>query len=168
VVGDLRTEIRRIGLEPVPASVVAPAPTAAAEPSAVAGAADTQAQPEPTPAPTQAAAEAGQGTAALQSSGEIPGTVRATGNVRAQPQVSRDNVIGGVTEGDEVIFLGVTPDGQWFRVRLAERHASGSRITSDGGDGWVNRSLLSAPSGTVPTEQPPEAPAAPPEPTAAP
>jgi hypothetical protein len=117
--------------------------------------------PEATAAPFDSAAQgqaepAAEPTAApaVEASSEITGTVRATGNVRAQPQVSSGNVIGGVTEGDEVIFLAVTPDGQWYRVRLGEQRASGSRITSATADGWVNRSLLSAPSGTVPVEEP--------------
>jgi hypothetical protein len=159
IVGDLRTELRRVGLDPVDASVVATVPTAV---------------PQPTIAPAEPAAQEAPPAAAEPTAAAalpaVTGTVRATGNVRAQPQVSRDNVIGGVTEGDEVIFLAVTPDGQWYRIRLGERRSSGSRIQSDGQDGWVNRSLLSAPSGEVPVEEPPAAPQAEPtpQPTAAP
>ena len=149
IVGDLRVELRRVGFEQVDASVIAPAPTAAPQateaPSAEAASSQAQAAPEATSAP------------AVAETSVLTGTVRATGNVRAEPRVSRDNVIGGVTEGDEIVFLATTPDGQWYRVSLGERHASGSKITNDTGTGWVNRSLLSAPGGAVPVEQPPSA-----------
>jgi hypothetical protein len=158
VVGDLRTELKQIGFGPVDASVVAPAATVAPQSTAAASQLEAPAQPEATAVP------------AVEATSEITGTVRATGNVRAQPQVGRNNVIGGVTEGDEVLFLTTTPDGQWFRIRLGERHAPGSRINGDTDDGWVNRSLLSPPSGNVPTEEPPPVPTtqAEPAPTAAP
>lgn len=161
IVGDLRVELRRVGFDTVDASVFAPAPTAAPLPTDApsAGAANPQSQaaPAPTAAPLVASTDI------------LTGTVRATGNVRGEPRVSRDNVVGSVTEGDEIVFLATTSDGQWYRVRLSERHASGSKITNDTGTGWVNRSLLSSPSGTVPIEEPP-APTAEPatEPTAAP
>jgi hypothetical protein len=57
-----------------------------------------------------------------------------------------------------VIFLAATPDRNWYRVTLGERHASASRIDSDDGTGWVNRSLLSTPQGDIQIEQPPEEP----------
>ena len=155
VIGDLRTEIRRVGFDAVDASVIAPAETAIPQPSAQAS------QPG---APLSAAPEPTAGSAVAATSA-ITGTVRATGNVRALPQVSRDNVIGGVTEGDDILFLAVTLDGQWYRVRLGARHAAGSKIEGESDSGWVNRSLLSAPSGSVPVEEvvlptavPPESP----------
>jgi hypothetical protein len=150
IVGDLRTELSRIGLDAVPASVVVTAPTTTAQatPSTSTGTGAAGSE-QPTQSSESSAAE--PTAAPIEAASEITGTVRATGNVRAQPQVSGGNVIGGVTEGDEVVFLATTPDGQWFRVRLGQRRASGSNITGD--SGWVNRSLLSAPSGPVPVEE---------------
>lgn len=169
VIGDLRTQLRQVGFEAVDPSVLsAPAPTTAGgaldlgQPTA-----EAATQAEATPAPTDAA----ESIAA-----QISGTVRATANVRALPQVGRGEVIGRISEGDEVIFLAASPDGQWYRVRLGERHLAGSRISSPSGDGWVNRSLLSQPDGSVPVDEdlPAAAPTNPPAdqsepaPTAAP
>jgi hypothetical protein len=101
---------------------------------------------------------------------EITGTVRVTGNVRAFPAQNQNNRIGGITEGDEVIFISRTPDGQWYRVRLGERHANGSKINDPDGNenGWVRNSLLSEPPADVPVEQvvlPTAAPTTEPAPT---
>ncbi|KPV52837.1 PBS lyase, partial [Kouleothrix aurantiaca] len=141
MLGDLRTQLREVGFEPVaPAVLAAPAPTAdtsAALPEAATPGAST------TPLPT-ATAEA-----------LITGTVRAAANVRALPQVSGGEVIGRISQGDQVVFLGVTADGQWYHIRLGEKSASSSQITSANGEGWVNRSLLSQPEGTVPVENEP-------------
>jgi hypothetical protein len=140
VIGDLRTQLRQVGFETVDPRVLAvPAPTIAASALDL-GQPSAQAQPEPTAAPTPAA------------TADITGTVRATANVRALPQVGRGEVIGRISEGDEVIFLAVSPDGQWYRIRLGDRHFATSRITSPNGDGWVNRSLLSQPDAAVPVE----------------
>jgi hypothetical protein len=165
VIGDLRTQLKQVGFEAVDPSVLAaPAPTSApqaldlSQPSA-------QAQVEATPVPT------------VSAQAEITGTVRATANVRALPQVGQGAVIGRISEGDEVIFLAVTSDGQWYRIKLGERHFANSKISSPDGDGWVNRSLLSQPDGNVPVEDvelPTAEPTTPPgdqsnpEPTAAP
>jgi len=165
VIGDLRTQLKQVGFEAVDSSVLAaPAPTTAPQaldlrlPTA-------QAQAEATPVPT------------ISAQTQITGTVRATANVRALPQVGQGAVIGRISEGDEVIFLAVTADGQWYRIQLGERHFANSKISSPNGDGWVNRSLLSQPDGTVPVEDvalPTAEPASPPgdqsnpSPTAAP
>ena len=125
MLGDLRTQLREVGFEAVDPSVLAaPAPTAdtsaAALPDVTPGA-------ETTPLPT-ATAEA-----------LITGTVRAAANVRALPQVSGGEVIGRISQGDEIVFIGVTSDGQWYHIRLGEKHASSSQINSATGEGWVNR-----------------------------
>ncbi|MDZ4720316.1 MAG: SH3 domain-containing protein [Roseiflexaceae bacterium] len=104
----------------------------------------------------------------------ITATVIAGGNVRALPTRAANNVIGGVSEGDEVIVLATTNDQQWYRIALGARHAAGSRINTPTQTGWVARSLLSPISGQVPVENTlptplPTAPAAPtPEPPLAP
>ena len=139
VVGDLRTQLQQVGFEQVDPSVfAAPAPTAApqAAPQTLPDQAPTA---EPTVAPEQL----------------ITGTVRASANVRAFPDVASGDVIGRISEGDGVVFLGATADGQWYRIRLGERYAASSRITSASGEGWVSRSLLSQPDGTVPVDSAP-------------
>jgi hypothetical protein len=144
VVNSLRAELRTVGREAIGAEVVAPQAPAVAptlEPE--------QAAAQETPAPTS------EPTA--EPSNVISGTVLLTGNVRAQPTRTGQR-IGGVTEGDEVIFLAATPDRNWYRVMLGERHAPASRIGSDDSTGWVNRSLLTTPEGDLQIERPPEEP----------
>jgi len=137
IVGNLRAELRQVGHEPVDPGVIAPlgsSPVQTADPLLQPSPSQPQPQPtEPaTPLPT------------LQAVAEITGTVRVTGNVRAFPAQNQNNRIGGITEGDEVIFLSRTPDGQWYRVRLGQRHANGSKIDDPDGSetGWVRSSLL--------------------------
>jgi hypothetical protein len=69
-----------------------------------------------------------------------------------------------------VIFISRTPDGQWYRIRLGERHATRSKINDPDGNenGWVRRSLLAQPPEDIPVEQvvlPTAAPATGAEPT---
>ena len=61
--------------------------------------------------------------------------------------------VGGVSEGDEITFVATTPDRQWYRIKLGDRRAAGSRIESPDGTGWVSRSLLSEPPDGVAVEQ---------------
>lgn len=137
IVGDLRTQLSQVGFEAVDPSVLAaPAPTAAPDASALL----------PTPATNATAAPSATPEAA------IVGSVRAAANVRAFPQISGGQVIGRISEGDQVVFLATTADGQWYRIRLGQRYAASSRIDSANGEGWVNRSLLSQPDGTIPVE----------------
>jgi hypothetical protein len=149
VINSLRAELRQVGHETVEAGIIAPlaAPTIPAVESAQALGQETQA-PEPTAAPTAAPTI------------EISGTVLTTGNVRAEPTRNGER-IGGVSEGDEIIFLATTPDHNWYRVRLGDRHTADSRIDSRDETGWVNKSLLSEPQGKVPIEQPPAEPLTP-------
>ncbi|MDQ2997944.1 MAG: SH3 domain-containing protein [Chloroflexota bacterium] len=146
IVGNLRAELRQVGHESVDPDVIAPlvaTPAQTADPLQPL----PQSQSEPTalatPLPT------------LEAVTELTGTVRITGNVRAFPVQNQNNRIGGVTEGDEVIFLSRTPDGLWYRVRLGQRHANGSTINNPDGNanGWVRGSLLSEPRGDIPVEQ---------------
>jgi hypothetical protein len=104
----------------------------------------------------------------------ILATIIASGNVRALPTRAANNVIGSVSEGDEVIVLATTSDQQWYRIALGARRATGSRIDNPTQSGWVARSLLSPITGQVPVENTlptpiPTTPAAPtPEPPLAP
>jgi hypothetical protein len=159
VVNALRAELRQVGREVVPADIAAPlVPTA--QPTAEDEVA--LAQEAPTAEPTVEAPAA--------FSTIISGTALLTGNVRARP--TRDGQrIGGISEGDEIVFLAATLDRNWYRIQLGERHAAASRIDSDDGTGWVSRSLLSEPQGEVPVEETPEPqpePTQQPEPTAEP
>jgi hypothetical protein len=147
IVGNLRAELRQVGHEPVDPGVIAPQGPAPAQTADPLLQPQQQTEPEPTTPPTP--------LPTVQAATEITGTVRVTGNVRAFPAQNQNNRIGGVTEGDEVIFLARTPDGQWYRVRLGQRHANGSQINDPAGTatGWVRNSLLSQPLGDVPVEQ---------------
>ena len=143
VVNTLRAELRQVGREVVSANVAeqiaTPAPTLESDAVLL----EETATPEPTATP------------AVVPSDVITGTVLVTGNVRALP--TRNGArIGGVTQNDEVIFLAATPDRNWYKVQLGERHATSSQINSDDGSGWVNESLLSEPQGDLPIEQPEE------------
>lgn len=138
VITSLRTELRQVGHVPVEAGVVAPLrPT-------------TQPTGESLEPEAAATVPAAAPTAATPA---IVGTVLTTGNVRAQPNVQGERV-GGVSEGDQVIFVAASPDRRWYRIRLGDPHASGSRIDSPDGSGWVSSSLLSPPEGEVTVEQP--------------
>jgi hypothetical protein len=138
IVASLRDELRQIGSTPV-------APSQPIIRTVV-----------PTPAPAQAPSAAGPAaTAAPRPTAALPaGSVLTTGNVRAAPSRETGERIGLVSVGDDVVFLGVSPDGQWFRVRLGERRAPGSRIDSPDGTGWVIRSIVSPPPADLPVETP--------------
>jgi hypothetical protein len=144
VVTSLRAELDTVGRLPeggsAPAVIVSTArPTDTPEPTL-----------EPQPTLPAAVAEV-TATLTLEGGGALSGTIITSGNVRAQP-ARGDNVIGAVSEGDEVVFVSGSPDGEWYRVRLGERVAAGSRISSDDGTGWVARSLLTEPPLAVPIE----------------
>jgi uncharacterized protein YgiM (DUF1202 family) len=53
------------------------------------------------------------------------------GNIRNEPLVTEDNVVGGIDVGDTVDLLSKSPDGLWFRIR-----------NDEGVEGWVSVSLL--------------------------
>jgi hypothetical protein len=154
VVNALRNELRQVGRETMPVGIAAPlVPTAQSTAESEAALIEEEPTAEPTAespfAPTLV----------------ISGTALFTGNVRALPSTSGERV-GGISEGDEIIFLATTPDRNWYLIRLGARHATSSRINSNDGSGWASRSLLSDPLDDVPIEEPP--PALEPEPTAVP
>lgn len=141
VIGDLRTQLGQVGFEQVDPSVLAaPAPSAAPDASALLATPAANPTSEPTATPADL----------------VVGSVRAAANVRALPEVANGSVIGRISEGDEIVFLASSADGQWYRVRLGQRYATTSKINSANGEGWVNRSLLSQPNGTVPVETAPD------------
>ena len=146
IITSLRTELRTVGRETsTPFTRAQALAQGAAEgtagPAAAAGVTAAPETPEPTAAPTATAQP------------QITGKVRSTANVRASPSISDGTRVGIVNAGDDVIFVASTPDRSWYKVRLGQQTANGSRIDSADGTGWVSSSLLSAPSGDVPVEQ---------------
>ncbi len=148
VLTELRDELSRVGrIEPAPVIIAPPVRTTA--PQAVIAPPTSIASPAPSPTPSTA-------TVPVIAS-EPTGVAVTSGNVRATPARLPDNVIGSVSAGDTLIFLGVTPDGAWYRVRLGSPVAASSQIRSVDGSGWVSASLVSAPE-RVPVETPPPLP----------
>lgn len=149
VLTELRDELNQVGrVESAPVLIAPPVRTTA--PQAVIT------LPTPVLAPT-APPTLPPAPSPLPASSELTGVVVTSGNVRATPARLPDNVIGSVTAGDTLIFLGATPDGAWYRVRLGSPAAASSQIRSVDGSGWVSASLVTAPE-RVPVETPPPLP----------
>ena len=139
VVNTLRAELRQVGHERMPANIASPL-----EPTTRPSSDDEESTSRaPTPVPTP--------VSLFEPTTVISGSALFTGNVRALPSTSGER-IGGISEGDEVIFIAASPDRNWYLIRLGERHASSSQINSSDGTGWASRSLLSEPEGELPTE----------------
>jgi hypothetical protein len=85
------------------------------------------------------------------------GTVLQGANVRPFPS-TQNQPIGKLNQGDEVLFLARNGSGEWYLVRLGERHASSSSIDNPNGSGagWIHEALLSEPDEEVPVEEPSE------------
>lgn len=146
VLTELRDELSRIGrVEPAQVIVAPPVPTTVPQAIVTLPQSPTLPPTLPPVAPTSVEAP------------PLTGIVVTSGNVRATPARLPDNVIGSVTAGDTLIFLGVTPDGAWYRVRLGSSAAASSQIRSVDGSGWVSASLVEAPE-RVPVETPPPVP----------
>lgn len=100
---------------------------------------------------------------------DVIGVVLKPGNVRAQPAIQANNVIGQVEVDDEIVYLATTPDRSWFKVRLGEKYSTASSIGSADGIGWVNKTLVDPPTVGLPIEDmqmPTRVPATSPTPTA--
>jgi hypothetical protein len=154
VITTLRDELGRVGREPVDAVVVAPLVRTAVP--------TTPPQAVPTPLLQPTALPTPEAPAATT---EITGTVLTTGNVRTLPSRESGQRIGIVSVGDEVVFISMSPDQAWYRVRLGSRRSPGSQISSADGSGWVISTVLSPPNQTVVVEQPPLPTATLPSPT---
>ncbi|NTU82537.1 MAG: SH3 domain-containing protein [Chloroflexales bacterium] len=77
------------------------------------------------------------------------GSVVAGGNLRSQPLVSPETVIGQICAGDLVDFLeqSITDDGSlWYRIRITQvaGDCTAQRV-SLGSLGWASSTLLSPP-----------------------
>lgn len=88
-------------------------------------------------------------TAAPEAAPIGRGSVLAGGNLRSQPVVSPETVIGQICAGDQVDFLeqSTAADGSlWYRVRITEvaGACTPQRVTL-GSLGWASSTLLSPP-----------------------
>lgn len=92
-------------------------------------------------------------TATAEAANAVPdgigrGSVIAGGNLRTEPRVAPETVIGLIWPGDEIVFLEeqVTDNGIWYRIKVTRpaenRQAEG---VPEGQEGWASSSLLSAP-----------------------
>ncbi|NJP06809.1 MAG: SH3 domain-containing protein [Chloroflexaceae bacterium] len=112
------------------------------------------AQPTPSRRPTSAA-ESDASPVIAEPDGEFyRGTVLNAANVRPFPSV-RNEPIGFLSQGDEILFLARSNDYQWYLVRLGNSYSDSSSIENPNGtrSGWVHRMLLSSPDGDVPVEE---------------
>jgi len=82
----------------------------------------------------------------------VTGLIINPGNVRSQPAIQTNNVVGQVVENDEIIYLATTPDRTWFKIKLGAQRSATSSISSSDGSGWINQSLVSAPDTALPIE----------------
>lgn len=74
------------------------------------------------------------------------GAVNRGGNLRSEPRVADDTVIGLIWPGDQIMFLEqATVDGQeWYRIRVtAVAPNRGGEGVPVGQEGWAAASLLS-------------------------
>ncbi|MBM4411883.1 MAG: SH3 domain-containing protein [Chloroflexi bacterium] len=84
--------------------------------------------------------------------GDVRGVVLKPGNVRSQPAIQANNVVGQVEVDDELVFLATTPDRSWFKIRLGDKRSDTSSIDTPDGVGWVNQTLIEPPSIGLPIE----------------
>lgn len=133
----LRSELGRADRPPAQSGAIAPDTTATAETEEDTG---TEAVVEVTPEPAESVEATPQ---------QIIATVRTDANVRSGPGTSNRR-IGSVSVGDELVI--VAQSGDWYRVRLGEKRAASSEI--QGGEGFIAKSLVNAPTASVPADAP--------------
>ena len=83
---------------------------------------------------------------------DIPGIIINPGNVRSQPAIQANNVVGQVVIDDEIFYLATTPDRSWFKIKLGSKRSATSSIGSPDGSGWINMALVEAPAVELPIE----------------
>lgn len=136
----------RFGLDRVRASNAATAQAAATSNAAVIATRTARA--------LGATATAGVATAATPTAAVAPapigrGSVVASGNLRSQPLLGDETIIGQICAGDQVDFLeqSTAADGSlWFRVRVTQVVADCTpQRVSLGSLGWASSTLLSSP-----------------------
>lgn len=132
-----------------------PAPEQLAEASPAARAtADATPTTEP-PVPTQT-------TRPVESPSPVPtiappaGEAIVTANLRSEPRIALDTVIGKLCTGDKLDYLTLQQVGSlkgaevWYRVRVAAvGPACSAAQVAVGDEGWVASSVVSTPSGDV-------------------
>jgi hypothetical protein len=130
---------------PLPTETLDPtaAPAAAVDPDAAAPEGEGAPPPPQEPSNTPTAAQ----------SGELTGRVLQAANVRPFPSVN-NQPIGSLKLNDQIIFLGRTPDSQWYRIRLEGRSPNATINNPDGSEsGWIYYNLVTEPEGNVPIEE---------------
>jgi hypothetical protein len=74
------------------------------------------------------------------------GAVNSGGNLRSEPRVADDTVVGLIWPGDQITFLEqLDVDGQvWYRIQVTrEAPNRGGAGVAVGTEGWASASLLS-------------------------
>jgi len=108
-----------------------------------------------------ATAQAEQTTLFAGASG-VGNVVGNGGNLRSEPVIAPETVLGQVCPGDQVAILeersvGTAP---WYRIRLVELatapNCQPARRIPVGNEGWISSTLISSP-GPVPTTEPADA-----------
>jgi type II secretory pathway pseudopilin PulG len=77
------------------------------------------------------------------------GTVLNGGNLRSEPIIAEDTIIGQICPGDRIDFLeqrDVAENNAWYRIRVIETagDCTPQRVTV-GSSGWASATLLSTP-----------------------
>lgn len=88
----------------------------------------------------------------MAPAGDVTGVVLKPGNVRSQPAIQPNNVVGQVEVDDELIFLATTPDRSWFKIRLGDKRSDTSSIDTPDNIGWVSKTLIDPPTIGLPIE----------------
>lgn len=154
VVTTLQSELDKVGQASGSAgggAVVAPDTTAA--PAAEADPANEFVLPtlEPSPQPTLAPLPTPTATPEQEP---ILGTVLQAANVRPVPSTENRPLVQ-LNQGEQVIFVGRSADGDWYLVRPGPRSSDRVINNPDGsGAGWISASLVSRPVGDVPVVEP--------------
>ncbi len=158
----LRTEFDRFG-RLIPGQTVIPRftlPTATPQPTAPAAPAEGVTTAAPTLASTQGPTPVLPPrtptlapTTRQTNTGQLSGTILRDAFVRPFP-TTQNRPIGRANQGDEIVFLAQTTDGQWFLISLGPQHSSGSAISSADGSGWINQALVTAPTSQLPVQEP--------------
>lgn len=114
----------------------------------------TAAPTPPRAAPLLAPTAPLQATPVITATSTITGTVIQIGNVRPLPGTNNEP-IGRVNQGDEVIFLAQSPNGQWFLVRLGAQRADSTAINNPDGSetGWISQAVVTQPTEDLPVQE---------------
>ncbi len=76
------------------------------------------------------------------------GAVLAGGNLRSEPVLGPETIIGQICPGDQIIFLEqrAVDAGSWYRIRVIQAAAScAANHVTVGSSGWASSTLLTPP-----------------------